>query len=57
MIIYKIPPTATKPNIVVSLLQPYLPDATIRSSECSDTGEFIPIFSDKLFREPLRVQN
>ena len=57
MIIYKIPPTATKPNIVVSLLQPYLPNATIRSSEGSNTGKFIPIFTYKLFREPLRVQN
>ena len=41
----------------VSLLQPYLPNATIRSIEYSNTGEFIPIFPYKLFMEPLRVQN
>ena len=41
----------------VSLLQPYLPNATIRSSECSNTGEFIPVFPYKLFRESLQVQN
>ena len=41
----------------VSLLQPHLPNATITSSECSKTGEFIPIFPYKLFRESLRVQN
>ena len=41
----------------VSLLQPHLPNATIASSECSNIGEFIPIFPYKLFRESLWVQN
>ena len=41
----------------VSPLQPHLPNATITSSECNNTREFIPIFPYKLFREFLRVQN
>ena len=40
-----------------SLLQPLLPNATIASNECSNTGEFIPIFPYKLFKKSLWVQN
>ena len=41
----------------VSLLQPHLPNASITSSECSNTVEFISIFPYKLFRESLQIQN